>query len=124
MGEFIKECGFRLGNPGHFITTDDFIYRSDVSGTVSIPKGFPTDFASIPNWVPRWLFDPLRHARLSSLPHDFLCRYATTYKERVTADHVFYEAMGDEGVKQWRRVIMFSAVRANTWRMKVTGKLK
>jgi len=124
MGRFVKKCSFHLGPPGYFITSGDFVYQSFFYGTVTVPDKFKTDFASIPNLVPRWLFDPFRHARLSSLPHDFLCRFADNYEDRVKADHVFYEAMGDEGVKRWRQVTMFAAVRANTWRMKLVGKLK
>jgi hypothetical protein len=66
----------------------------------------------------------MKHARLSSLPHDYLCRVATTYEDRVQADHVFYEAMGVEGVKQWRRVAMFSAVRLTTFILKIKGEWK
>jgi hypothetical protein len=134
VGTFVQKCKFDLGPPGYFITSGDFIYDSDHitqaisyaddEGLMVIKSGFKTDFASIPNITPRWLFDPMRHARLAALPHDFGCRMAQSYDERVTADHVFYEAMGDEGVKQWRRVIMFSAVRANTFRMKIMGAWK
>ena len=122
MGQFVQECGFKLGNPGHFLTIGEFVYHSDRYGNIIVPDGFSTDFASIPNWVPRWLFDPMRHARKSALPHDMLCRDALSFEDRVKADHVFYEAMGDEGVKQWRRAIMFSAVRLNTQRMKWMGE--
>ena len=122
MGKFIQDCNFELGPPGHFITVGNFIYQSDYKGIVTIKEGFKTDFASIPNTIPRWLFDPMRHARRAALPHDYLCRIAMSHKERVAADHVFYEAMGDEGVKQWRRVIMFSAVRMNTARMRIMGR--
>ena len=124
MGEFIRIPKFSTGRPGHFITDSEGVYDSDRYGRIVVPADFETDFASIPNLVPRWLFDPMRHARWSALFHDFLCRDAETYDERVIADHVFYEAMSDEGVKRWRQVTMFSAVRLNTYRMKLMGKWK
>lgn len=124
MGKFVRQCDFKLGRPGHFITTSSFIYVSDIAGPIEIPAGFVTDFASIPNLVPRWLFDPMRHGRLSALPHDYLCRRASSYEERTEADMVFYEAMGDEGVRQWRRVTMYYAVRIASLKMKLVGKWK
>ena len=124
MGEFVQKTAFHLGDPGEFITTDDFIYRSDRAGVVAIGAGFVTDFASIPNVIPRWLFDPMKHARWSALPHDFLCRTSEDYVERVEADWVFHEAMVDEGVKRWRRNCMFAAVRTNSFRMKLIGRIR
>jgi hypothetical protein len=125
MGEIVKKTTFSLGNPGHFITDSEAIYHSDRHGRTTVPPNFSTDFASIPNWVPRWLFDPMRHARWSALFHDYRCRrMADTYEDRVIADHVFLECMHDEGIKPWRRWSMFSAVRANTYRLKIFGNWK
>lgn len=118
MGVFIKIPEVDIGGPGEFITKDEAIYQSDKYGLVTIPPRFHTDFASIPEWVPRWLFDPMDHGRRAAIFHDYLCRTAMSYKERVIADHVFLEAMKDEG-EGWRRYAMFSAVRANTYRMRL-----
>lgn len=122
MGEFVLIPAVRIGKPGEFITEGDAIYESDTYGTILVPEGFVTDFASIPDWVPRRLFDPLDHARKSALFHDRLCRVASSYKERVMADHVFREAMKDEGVKPWRRFFMYQAVRNNTRWMRLRGE--
>lgn len=124
MGRILKKTTFSLGAPGRFITDSEAIYESDVYGKVVVEKEFSTDFASIPNWIPRWLFDPLRHGRWPALFHDDLCQKATTYKERVMADHVFFECMTDVGTKKWRKLAMFAAVRANTYRMRLMGKWK
>jgi hypothetical protein len=124
MGTIVKKTTFSLGGPGKFITDSEAIYESDNYGTTTVPSGFSTDFASIPNWVPRWLFDPMRHARWSALFHDYRCHEATSFEERRIADHIFLECMVDEAVKPWRRWTMFSAVRLNTERMKIMGKWK
>jgi hypothetical protein len=123
-GTFVQIPKFTIGRQGHFVTDSEAIYDSEKFGRIVVPPNFETDFASIPNWVPRWLFDPMRHARYSAVFHDYLCRTAESYKERVMADHVFLEAMGVEGVKRWRRASMFSAVRANTYRMRLMRKWK
>lgn len=119
MGKITKKTSFSIGKPGEFITDSEAVYVSDSYNEVRVPAGFPTDFASIPHWVPRWLFDPMRHARWAALFHDYLCRQANSYKKRVAADHVFLECMTDQKVKSWRRYTMFSAVRANTYRMRI-----
>lgn len=122
MGELLQKSKFSLGKPGHFITDSISIYKSDKYGNITVPADFDTDFASIPNVVPRWLFDPLCHARWPALFHDYLCREAESYEERVIADHIFLECMEDVGLPKWRRYIMFSAVRLNTYRLKIIGK--
>lgn len=123
-GRFVKIPKFETGPPGYFITDSEAIYESFKHGEIYVPPKFITDFASIPNIVPRVFFDPMRHARHSALFHDRLCRISDSYQTRVFADHIFLEAMHVEGVKKWRRAAMFGAVRINTYRMKLTREWK
>ncbi len=76
--------------------------------TVSVPTGFKTDFASVPQ--PAWWFcAPAagNHAKPAVL-HDFLCETATDQKK---TDKLFLEAMESNGVGWLKRNMMYWAVR-------------
>lgn len=78
------------------------------SSTVTVPPGFETDFASVPQ--PAWWFcAPAAgfHAEPAVL-HDFLCE--TTPDQKLT-DKLFLEAMGANGVGWFKRNAMYWAVR-------------
>lgn len=87
----------------------DLVYASVVAETVfRIPKGFNTDFASVPRWpVMFWLFGDT--ARGPAVVHDFL--YRKGIGTRAMADAVFREAMAVAGVPAWRRIPMWLGVR-------------
>ena len=88
---------------------------SDGNTDVIIPKGFVTDLASVPRIF--WPIVPPYGKHLeASILHDFLCRNEWA---RAKADREFLHAMKKAGVKRWRRMLMFWAVRA--WAI-VTGK--
>lgn len=123
MGQFLEKPQVELGRPGQFVTCGPTVYLSDIAGEVVVPKGFETDFASIPSAVPRRLFDPMRHGRWAAVVHDYLCRQAQTHTDRVQADKVFLEILlEDERLQRWRARCMYAAVRLNTFRMWLFGK--
>jgi len=73
-------------------------------------EGFETDFASIPEWI---FFLRPRNGKLAkaSVIHDKACIYASN-KEEMTykqADHIFYNAMREDGAS-W-----FTAGFINFW---------
>jgi hypothetical protein len=76
-------------------------------GAFTIPKGFHTDFAS----VPRFLQPLLSEHAIRSVPsvaHDWL--YFNGEPKRI-ADAVFFELLGDlKDVPEWQRLVMFTAV--------------
>lgn len=84
-------------------------YESEANETIIVPKGFETDFASVPqalqNVLPRW--DTYGRA---SVLHDWL--YWNQQFDRRTADGLFYEAMLATSVVAWKRWALYSAVRA------------
>lgn len=85
-------------------------YRSKVAGqTFTIPKGFLTDFASVPRLPLAYLLAG-DTAHQAAVVHDWL--YVTHTTDRATADRVFLEAMEEIGVPWWRRRLMYAAVRA------------
>jgi hypothetical protein len=92
--------------------THDLVYRGR-SDEITVPSGFPTDFASVPR--PFWWFVPRagRHTKASVL-HDFLCRRGAQLEppiRRSDADGIFRRTMREAGVDALRRWIMWAAVR-------------
>lgn len=133
MAEFLTDPSFKIGGCREFIMHDDLVYQSERFGLrkVEASEQFPfvTDFASIPIIVPGWLLNPMGgglldfhgHSRLPAVLHDYLCRVAKAYEERVEADKLFREAMKVKGVNALSRNVMYGAVRANTERMRIMG---
>lgn len=86
----------------------ELVYESDIAGTVTVPVGFETDFASVPRLpVVYMLVGNLAH--LPAVVHDYLYRYALV--SRKVADKVFLEAMNACGIWAWRRYPMYWGVR-------------
>jgi hypothetical protein len=88
------------------------VYRG-ARDTITVPAGFPTDFASVPR--PFWWFVPRagRHTKAAVL-HDFLCRrgdHLDPAIHRSDADGIFRRTMREGGVDLLRRWIMWAAVR-------------
>lgn len=86
---------------------------------VTVPKDFQTDFASIPKLF--WSFlSPIDRYTRAAIVHDWLYIYhkvirTTDTKEstitRKEADDIFYKLMGRDKVPDWKRKILWSAVR-------------
>lgn len=87
----------------------DLAFSSDVlDRLVIVPKGFETDFASVPRIpVAFWLFGGV--AQEAAVVHDHL--YSTGACSRKLADEVFAEASAACGVPAWRRGPMWLGVR-------------
>ncbi len=84
-------------------------HTEEVKVTFTIPKGFRTDFASIPKAF-RMIVSPIGLHGKAAVLHDYLCEYG--YMTRKEADEIFLEAMKILGVGWVRRTIMYKAVRA------------
>ena len=77
-------------------------------GTITVPAGFITDFASIPRGL--WnLFPPTGKYGKAAVIHDYL--YRNTVVDRLQCDQVFLEAMECLEVNWFARRIMYRAVR-------------
>lgn len=85
-----------------------FVFRGPVSGRFVVPRGFQTDFASIPRVFWRVLPPTGRYGK-AAVVHDFL--YRTNAVPRWRADGVFLEAMGLLDVPFVVRLSMWLAVR-------------
>ena len=76
---------------------------------IKVPRGFETNYASIP----RWLWSVIGHPSSgkwdkAAVLHDYL--YAIKILPKFTADAVFYDAMRIRGVKKWRAALFWLAV--------------
>lgn len=90
----------------------DFHYRSKVLGRdIVVPKGFRTDFASVPR-LPLSYMLVGNVAHEAAVVHDWF--YVKASGEEVTrkqADDVLYEAAVLAGLAKWRAWLMWTAVR-------------
>lgn len=88
------------------------LYWSPIIGPVTVPRGFITDFASVPRLPFAFiLFGDRVHA--PAVVHDYLC--STLWPTRritwAQAAEVFHEAMKADGVPWFQRWPMFLGVR-------------
>ena len=101
-----------------FTLLHGFSYRSKALGTnltVHVPKGFETDFASVPRLL--WsLFPPYGKHGKAAVIHDYLYLLVRRRKfSRAVADAIFLAAMKDLKVAWWKRYTMYLAVRVAGW---------
>jgi hypothetical protein len=102
----------------------DFQYASAVlNQVITVPKGFHTDFASVPRFPGAYLLAGGK-AKWEAVVHDYLCVHPEICS-RQKADEVFHEAMGvradfrdptgagqvKESQATWRRGLMYVGVR-------------
>lgn len=94
---------------GKWRLTAPLIYRSDVADqTFVVPKGFVTDYASVPR-APLVFLLCGDTSTLASVVHDFL--YTAHPVTRDIADAVLKEASLLTGVPKWRAWLMWAGVR-------------
>lgn len=83
---------------------------------IRVPKGFITDFASVPRIFNIFILPYGKHSS-ASLIHDWLysknCNIEATRKE---ADRIFLEIMKEDLVNIFKRKSMYFAVRLFGWR--------
>ncbi len=79
---------------------------------IKVPKGFETDFASVPQFLWSWLPFWGKYGKAAVL-HDYL--YQTHETERSIADAIFYEAMLVGGTPKRRAKLMYWGVRLFGW---------
>lgn len=106
----VSEEDWMLLAPFRVRVTDEsrlVLFGADVVIYVA-PRGFTTDFASVPR-LPMAFLLAGGTATKSAVLHDYL--YRTGMASRARADAIFAAAMRTEGVPGWRRGLMWSAVR-------------
>jgi hypothetical protein len=93
-------------NAKTWVLLEDFRYEEGKTSIV-VPKGFETDFASIPRFLwqllPQWgLYG------WAALIHDYL--YSAQHIPRWKADRILLRLMGISRVPHWQRYVIFGAV--------------
>jgi hypothetical protein len=112
MSEFKTELDAKLKDDDTVWVLDSLlVYQSDLVGTVIVPVGFETDFASVPRVpIAYTMFGDRAHRE--AVIHDYLYRIdATPPVERDVADDVFLEAMECRGKGWFVRYAMYWGVR-------------
>lgn len=106
---------FKKERLSHFASgVSDFIGYSTLQGTpfIQIPKGFKTDFGSVPQLF-QSLISPVGKPTKAYVLHDYLCQRAKCGElTREAADRVFLEALRVLGVGKTKRVVLYLSVRA------------
>ena len=75
---------------------------------IDVPKGFETDFASVPRGL--WnLFPPDGEYTQAAVLHDYL--YNIKSRKRKECDKIFDEGMKVLNVPYWKRALIYRAVR-------------
>lgn len=97
---------------GKFELTKPLVYCSKIYGSaITVPIGFPTDFASIP-WLLRSIIKVNGRHRPAAVVHDFLCEHGLGIGvDQKAADRIFLEAMTVLDVRFTQRRIMYRGVR-------------
>ena len=89
----------------------------NVTHRIQLPAGYTFDGASIPRifWpIVGSPFEP--RLMLAACVHDWYCEHsADDYQSRVIGDSVFFFLLRRANVPRWRRVLMYLAVRLNSW---------
>lgn len=96
--------------------THYFRYVSSL-GTITVPTGFKTDLASIPQAFQN-IFSPAGPWMPAAIIHDYLYSKASDDHFKTTrkqADNLFREAMWNIGVG-WERNLIWAAVRLGGWK--------
>jgi hypothetical protein len=103
---------------GSFVLREPLLYQSQIlSGILTVPIGFPTDFASIPRGL--WnILPPVGKYDSAAVCHDKLYRdggFDGQPIDRGTADRVLREAMDVCGVGRLQRWLIYSGLRIGGW---------
>ncbi len=103
---------------------EDLSYESDLVGSITVPAGFVTDFASIPRPALWYIDDDDPGILFPSVIHDWI--YSNLGKmpdgrtfTREQADQILREAMGISGARGDQRTAVYFAVRmggASHWK--------
>ena len=89
---------------------EDYYYQTS-RGTIRVPKGFRTDYASVPKIFRNIINTYGKHGR-AAVVHDWL--YSSRCEvniSRAEADKIFLEIMVEWNVKKYKRLLMYYLVR-------------
>lgn len=110
-----------------FQVLEAFIYESDRFGLIVTPRGFLTDFGSVPRAARWYVNDDDPDLLYPSLPHDFLYDRRGVLADgrkfsRAQCDDVLAEAMRSLGARSDHVAVIHAAVRIGGWAHWKEGK--
>lgn len=98
---------------GNWVVTEDFHYEGH-GVSLTIPRGFVTDLASIPRFLWR-VIAPFELSLTAPILHDILFRSEGQYQGNSLSfketNLLFLAVMKDEGVGWWRRNTAYQGVK-------------
>jgi hypothetical protein len=110
MGKFLTELDTREINSDDFMLLEPLVYQRDSGQIITAEKGFITDFASVPKWVPVLYVLLKDKGRKAAVLHDKFYRQGGMSKE--DADSLFLEALhACEGLTDGERHTMYYGVK-------------
>lgn len=110
-----------------WVIREEFSYDVGYLGsnnTISVPSGFATDFASVPQ-VMWWFIAPWGLHGNGAVIHDYL--YWMQQRSKKESDLIFLEAMGVLGVNVIKKYIIYYAVKLFgifAWKSNTNNKSK
>lgn len=93
-----------------FELLEDVFFKSPDGYEITVPKGYRTDFASVPRFFHRVVNPMGRHGK-AAIVHDWLCDENPHTMNHKVAAKIFGDAMKELGVPFLRRWSMRLAVR-------------
>lgn len=115
MSRFLEPLNVTTEDGITWTVNEEMDYEVGSVGSVDrivVPKGFQTDFGSVPQCL--WgIISPIGLATRAYVLHDYL--YATQTRSRLKSDNVLFEAMGVLDVPGWDRSLVYAGVRAGGW---------
>lgn len=85
-------------------------YETNDSRIVHIPRGFVSDFASIPKFFRRMYQPATGKHRRAAIVHDYLYRTPEASFTKEESDNIFVEIMKADGVSKFNRYVLHKAV--------------
>lgn len=112
MNAFLTTLDVKYVDGNYWRLAHKLIYQVAEGDVIEIPRGFTTDYASVPPVI-RWMFPKSGKYCPAAVVHDWL--YFKKTRPRAEADGIFCEAMKILGVNAFTYQQMYWALRAFGW---------
>lgn len=109
---FLSQAQLETAAPGQFILSRRLIWRDAEFGTIVVPAGTTTDFASIPQALRNLpIFDVNGVSRRPAILHDYLYHRGGESWDRLRADNLLRVALRAEGMSAAAAWLYYAGVR-------------
>ncbi len=96
-----------------WLLLDDAVYQTRAGERITLPRGFVSNLASVPQPL-QWIVPVNGRHRAGAILHDL--GFVLQDRPRDQVDLLFLQAMEDLGVRATQRWAMYAAVRVGGWR--------